>query len=86
MPEQIICKSHKDPIKTKMAMLPTRLNMLFFGMQGQVTPKWLAWFCQNSNSSQDFTPVQVICNFHQDSIKTEQAMLRSKVEYGIFWH
>ena len=40
MSVQIICKSHKDLIKTKQAMLQTRSNMVVFGTQGQVTPKW----------------------------------------------
>ena len=39
MPVQIICKSHKDLIKTKHAMLPTRSNMAVFCTQWQVTPK-----------------------------------------------
>ena len=34
----------------------------------------------------DFMPVQVICNFHTDPIKTKQAMRPDKVEYGGFWH
>ena len=38
-PVPIICKSRKDPIKTKKVMLQTRSNMVFFGTQGQVTPK-----------------------------------------------
>ena len=37
MPVQIICISDKDRIKN--AMLRTRSNMVFFGTQGQVTPK-----------------------------------------------
>ena len=37
--------------KTKKAMLRTRSNMLFFGSQGQVTPKWTFRSGQNSNSS-----------------------------------
>ena len=30
MPVRVICKSYKDPIKTKEALLRTRSNMLFF--------------------------------------------------------
>ena len=30
MAVQVICKSNKDPIKTKKAMLQTRSNMVFF--------------------------------------------------------
>ena len=49
MPAQIICKSHKDPIKMKQVMLHTRSNMVFFGTQGQVTLKWSVQSGQNSN-------------------------------------
>ena len=36
MSVQISCKSHRDLIKTKKAMLQTMSDMAFFGTQGQV--------------------------------------------------
>ena len=51
MPVQVTCKFHKDPIKTKQAMLLTRWNTGFFGTKGQVTPKSIVQSGQNSNSS-----------------------------------
>ena len=48
MPVQIICKSHKDPIKNKKAMLRPRTNMAFFSTQRQVTPKWIVRSGRNS--------------------------------------
>ena len=39
MPVQVMCKFHKVLIKTKQAMLWTRLNMGFFSTKGQVAPK-----------------------------------------------
>ena len=51
MPVQIICKSHKNLIKTKKAMLRTRSNMAFFGTKGQVTLKWIFRSGRNSKSS-----------------------------------
>ena len=32
---------------------------------------------------QDFMPVQVICNFHKDPIKTKQAMLWTRSNTGV---
>ena len=52
MPILIIFMSHKDLIKTKQAMLRTRSNMVFFGTQGQVPPKWMVPSDRNSNSSE----------------------------------
>ena len=51
MPVQIICKSQKDLIKTKQAMLWARSNMVIFGTQGLVTPKWRVQSGQDLNSS-----------------------------------
>ena len=35
MPVQVICKSHKDQIKTKKAMLRTMSNMVFLALKGK---------------------------------------------------
>ena len=50
MPVQIICKSHKDLIKTKKAMLQKRSNMAFLGTQRQITPKPIIRSGWNLNS------------------------------------
>ena len=72
MPVQIICKSHKHPVKTKKAMLETKVEQI------------LTWHARASNSKVngaillkfkfiwDFMTVQIICNFHKDLIKTKQ--------------
>ena len=52
MHAQIICKSYKDPIKTKKAMLRTKSNTALFGTQGKVTPKCIVRSGLNSNSSE----------------------------------
>ena len=52
MPVQIICKSHKDSIKTKKAMLRTRSIMVFFGRQWQVTRKPIVRSGRNSYLSE----------------------------------
>ena len=52
MSAQIICKFHKDPIKMK-GLCPEKCYLWHFGNhQGQITPKWLVWSGQNSNSSE----------------------------------
>ena len=43
MSVQISCKSHRDLIKTKKAMLQTMSDMAFFGTQWQVNLKWEVW-------------------------------------------
>ena len=42
MPVQIICNFHKDPMKTKQAMIRTWSNMGVFGTKGQVIPNSIA--------------------------------------------
>ena len=66
-----ICKFHKDWIKITQAPLRTKSNMFLF------------WHARASNSKvnkailpelqpiRDFKPVQVICNFQKDPIKTK---------------
>ena len=47
-----------------------------FVTQGQVTPKWVVWFCLKSNSTdRAFMPVLVTSNFDDDLIKNEQASM-----------
>ena len=48
---QIICQFHKDPIKTKQAMLRIKSNMMLFGTQVQVIPKWRVRSGQTLNLS-----------------------------------
>ena len=45
------CKYEEDPIKNKGARVLTRLYVVFSDPQGQLTPKSVAEFCLNSNSS-----------------------------------
>ena len=45
------CKNEEDPIKNEGARLLTRLYVVFSDAQGQLTPKSVAQFCRNSNSS-----------------------------------
>ena len=81
---QIICKFHKDLIKTEKALLRTRLNIFFF-----------FFFARNSKVNkailpefelvQDFIPAQVIYNFYKDPIKTKQAN-RLCSGQGWMWH
>ena len=52
MPVQDICNFHKDPMKTKQAMIWTRWNTGFLGTKGQVTPKSIVQSGWNSNSSE----------------------------------
>ena len=52
MPAKVICKFHKDPMKNKRTKPWTMSSMAFFNNQRQMTPKWLVWSGQNSNSSE----------------------------------
>ena len=45
------CKNEEDPIKNKDARVLTRLYDIFSYAQGQLTPKSVAEFCPNLNSS-----------------------------------
>ena len=47
----ITCKYEEDPIKNEGARVLTRLYDVFSDAQGQLTPKSVAEFCPNSNSS-----------------------------------
>ena len=47
----VTCKYEEDPIKNEGARVLTRLYDIFSDAQGQLTPKSVAEFCQNSNSS-----------------------------------
>ena len=49
MPFLITCKFDKDPIKGDWEKLETSF---FFTAEGQVTPKWLVRYDQNSNLSE----------------------------------
>ena len=80
---QVICNFHKDPIKTKQASSGQGQICFFFGTKGQVTPKSIVRSGRNSNV-RDFMPVQIICKFHKVSIKTKQAMLRTRPNMGFF--
>ena len=54
MPVQVICNFHKDPFKTKQAMLRTRSNTGFFSAKVN-SPIWPEF-----ELVRDFMPVQVI--------------------------
>ena len=67
MPDQVICNFHKDPIKTKQAMLhgtilEARSNKGFFQISGvgNLTVISLIWL--DFKLLRDFTPVLIICN------------------------
>ena len=45
------CKTEEDPIKNEDARVLTKLYVVFSDAQGQLTPKSIMKFCQNSNSS-----------------------------------
>ena len=47
----VTCKYEKDPIKNEGARVLTRLYDVFSDAQGQLTPKSVAEFYPNSNSS-----------------------------------
>ena len=50
MPVLVICKFEEDPIKTEGAI--DRIHNIFSDAQGQVTPKSMDGYGQNSNSSE----------------------------------
>ena len=52
MPAPVFCRFHKGLIKNERTIPWTMSSMAFFSSQGQIIPKWLAWSCQNSNSSE----------------------------------
>ena len=47
----VACKNEEDPFKNKGARMVTTLFIDFSDAQGQLTPKSVMEFCQNSNSS-----------------------------------
>ena len=48
----VACKSEEDPIKIEGARVVTTLFINFSNAQGQLTPKSVMEYCQNSNSSE----------------------------------
>ena len=70
---QIICKSHKDLIKTKKATYaPDKVKYCVFGTQGQLTQKWPEF-----ELFRDFMTVLSTCIFEEDSIKSQGTILRT---------
>ena len=67
----VTCKYEEDPIKNEGARVLTRLYVVFTDAQGQLTPKSVAEFCPNSNSSKAFIVVLVTCKNEEDPIKNE---------------
>ena len=47
----VACKNEEDPIKKEGARVVTILFINFSDAQGQLTPKSVMEFCQNSDSS-----------------------------------
>ena len=47
----VTCKNEEDSIKNKSARVVTTLFIDFSDAQGQLTPKSVMKYCQNSNSS-----------------------------------
>ena len=47
----VACKHEEDPIKNEVATVVTKLFINFSDAQGQLTPKSVMEFCQNSNPS-----------------------------------
>ena len=47
----LACKNEEDPIKNEGARVVTTLFINFSNTQGQLTPKSVMEFCQNSNPS-----------------------------------
>ena len=63
MPVQVICGFHKDPVKTKQAVLGTRLNMEFFWHKRASNSKVDILIWPEFKFVQDYIPIQVICKF-----------------------
>ena len=87
---EILCLSRLSATfiksQSKQAMLRTRSNMGVFGTKGQVIPKSIVRSGQNSNLSENLqcTPVQIVCKFHNLSVWTKQATLRTMSNMGFF--
>ena len=58
----------------------TVASMAFFNNQGQITPKWLVWSGQNSNSSEIVT-----CKFDKDLINNERASVETSFSHCGLW-
>ena len=48
----VACKNEEDPIKDEGARVVTTLVINFLDAQGQLTPKSVMEYCENSNSSE----------------------------------
>ena len=69
--------------KTKCVMSGTSSNVCLFSTHGQVTPKRVVRSGQISNASETLYPYR-ICRFHEDPIKTKQAILRTRSNIDLF--
>ena len=67
----VICKNEEDPIKNEGARVLTSLLFDFSDAQGQLTPKSVVEFRQNSNSSKLFKVVLVTCKNEKNPIKNK---------------
>ena len=78
----VTCKFEEHPIKNEVATDRTRSTMGFFGSQGQVTLKWIAWSCCNSNSSENlWLPRLPAC-----LMKIWSKLKALSIKYGLFRH
>ena len=75
MPIRIIYKFHKNPIKTKKAMLRTGSNMAFLRHSGASNSKVNSPIWPEFELIRDYMTVLVTCKFEDDSIKSEGAIL-----------
>ena len=72
-------------VKNERTMPWTMSSMAFFKNQGQITPKWQVWSCENLNLSWDLTPVLVTCKFDKNQISNECASMETSFSHYSLW-
>ena len=77
MPVQVMCKFHKDKIRSKQAMLRTRSNIVVFALKAS-NSKVNSAIWQEFKLVQYFMPVQDMCTFLRYPINIKQFMLRTR--------
>ena len=82
IPVLFICKSHKNLIKITQAMLQTKKNVGFFWHSRASYSEVNSPIVSEFERLLDFMPVQVMCNFRKDPIKTK-CYAPDKFKYGV---
>ena len=89
MPVLVACKFDQDPTKSDAPILQTAVSHfkfcgIFFQHSVTINSEVNSPVCPDRTHPRFFMPVPVICKFHEDRIKSKQAMHRTRSNMVLF--